>query len=107
MPPVTAEREALDLIAREAIAHLASFERPSASDGERRAADWIAARLRAEGLPARVDEERAHGTYWWPLGLPAAAAGLAALTRSRALQAIAGAFSAAAIADDVSGGRLW
>ena len=107
MPPVTAERGELDQIAREAIGHLASFDRPSASDGERRAADWIAARLRAEGAPARVEEERAHGTYWWPLGLATAAAALAPLTRSRPLQALIGTFSAAAIADDVSGGRLW
>jgi len=32
---------------REAIHELASFERPSASEGERRAALWIAARVRA------------------------------------------------------------
>ena len=95
----------LDALAREAIGHLASFERASASDGERRAADWIAARLRSERVDAHVEEELAHGTYWWPLGLLTAAAGAAALTRSRALAAAAGAASAALIADDISGGR--
>jgi Peptidase family M28 len=90
----------------EAVRHLASFERPSASDGERRAAEWIARRLRDHGCQARIEEERAHGTYWWPMGLLCALAGAAALTgRARALGA--GAFAAAAIADDITGGRQW
>jgi len=67
---------------RTAVHELASFERPSASGGERRAAEWIAARMRELRHPATVEVERAHGGYWWPLGLlngAAAAAGLAAL----------------------------
>ncbi|MGN6170652.1 MAG: hypothetical protein ACTHQQ_21170, partial [Solirubrobacteraceae bacterium] len=52
---------------RSAIWELASFERPSASEGERRAAESIAARLREYGLQARVEQESAHGGYWWPL----------------------------------------
>ena len=100
----TAELEA---IARDSIAFLTTFERPSASDGERRAADWIASRLRDEGFTARVEEERAHGTYWWPLGLLATTAGLAGLSRRRWLRALVGAGAAAAVADDISGGRLW
>ena len=35
----------------------------------------------SEGLTARIEQERAHGTYWWPLGIPAAIAGLAASRR--------------------------
>ena len=97
--------EDLDALARETISHLGSFERASASAGERRAADWIAARLRREGVAAQVEEERAHGTYWWPLGLLTAAAGAAALTGSRKLAAVIGTASAALIADDISGGR--
>jgi hypothetical protein len=107
MSAVASDRSTLGTLAREAIGYLASFERPSASDGERRAADWIAARLRSQGLTATVEQERAHGTYWWPLGIPAAIAGLAAVAGGRRLQALAGTFAAAAIADDVSGGRLW
>ncbi|MQA75846.1 MAG: hypothetical protein GEU88_16190, partial [Solirubrobacterales bacterium] len=67
---------------RELLAELSQIERPSASDGERRAAEWIVARLAEAGAEARVEVEPAHGTYWWPLGLGAAAgaiAGLAAL----------------------------
>ena len=94
----------LDALAREAIEHLASFERASASAGERRAADWIAAKLRRHGADARVEEEQAHGTYWWPLGLLTAAAGVAATTRRRLPAVLVGTASAGLIADDISGG---
>ncbi|HEX8073517.1 MAG TPA: hypothetical protein VF545_00915, partial [Thermoleophilaceae bacterium] len=63
----------------EGVVHeLAAYERPSASEGERRAAEWIAERLRAAGLSAQVEEERAHGGFWWPIGLVNGAAALAA-----------------------------
>ncbi len=97
---------------RRVVDELASFERPSASDGERRAAEWIAERLREHGHRASVEVERAHGGYWWPLGLlnvSVALAGLAARRsrRMRLLAAGVGAGAAAAIWDEVSGGRLW
>lgn len=98
---------------RDAIAHLAAIDRPSASPGEREAAEWIAARLGEFGCRARVEEERAHGGYWLPLGVPAALAGAAGLwarrggRAPRALAVGAGAFAAAAIWDDVGGGSLW
>jgi hypothetical protein len=88
------------------VRELASYERPSASDGERRAADWLAGEFRAAGCRVRVEEERAHGGYWWPLGLLNAASALAALL-GRRLAAVVGAVAAAAVYDDVSGGRLW
>jgi Peptidase family M28 len=88
------------------VRELASYERPSASDGERRAADWLAGEFRAAGCRVRVEEERAHGGYWWPLGLLNAASALAALLGRRAA-AVVGAVAAAAVYDDVSGGRLW
>jgi len=59
------------------------------------------------GCQARIEEERAHGTYWWPMGLLCALAGAAALTGRRARALGAGAFAAAAIADDITGGRQW
>ncbi|MFM8560468.1 MAG: M28 family peptidase, partial [Solirubrobacterales bacterium] len=90
--------------AREAIAHLASFERGSASEGEHRAARWIASRLDALGAPAVVERESAHGGYWWPLGLLTLVAGLASITRSRLAWLVAGGAAAALVADDVSGG---
>ncbi len=98
---------------RRAIAHLAAIDRPSASPGEREAAEWIAAQLAEFGCDVRIEEERAHGGYWFPLGVPNALAGAAGLLarrggrRNRALAAAVGAFAAAAIWDDVGGGRLW
>jgi len=93
---------------------LASFERPSASEGERRGAEWIAARMRELEHTATVEVERAHGGYWWPLGLlngAVAAAGLTALRRrsrgARLFAAALGLGAAAAIWDEVGGGRLW
>jgi Zn-dependent M28 family amino/carboxypeptidase len=53
---------------RDAVRELAAFRRPSASDGERRAAEWISSRLRDLGCESAVERERAHGTYWWPIG---------------------------------------
>jgi acetylornithine deacetylase/succinyl-diaminopimelate desuccinylase-like protein len=88
------------------VRELAAWERPSASEGERRAADWLARELSAAGARAvRIEPERAHGGYWWPLGLLNAGALLAASGRRRA--AVVGAAAAAAVYDDVSGGRLW
>ena len=107
MTAAATDRAELDAIARESISFLTSFGRPSASEGERRAADWIASRLRSEGCAARVEQERAHGTYWWPLGLMAGAAAAASLSSRRVVRTLAGAAAAAGIADDVSGGRLW
>jgi Peptidase family M28 len=96
-------RELIERVVRE----LAGFERPSASEGERRAAEWLARELEEAGCRSvRVEEERAHGGYWWPLGLLNAGALLASL-RGRLAAALGGAFAAAAVWDDVSGGRLW
>jgi Peptidase family M28 len=89
------------------VRELASYERPSASDGERRAAEWLAAELRAAGCrEVRVEQEQAHGGYWWPLGLLNIAA-LAAASLGRRAAALVGGLAAAAVYDDVSGGRLW
>jgi hypothetical protein len=87
---------------RATVEHLASFDRRSASEGERRAAEWIRERLEAEGVPARIEEEPAVGSLALPLGLLSAAGVLAAVggRRMRWL----GLLATAAIADDVSGG---
>jgi Peptidase family M28 len=87
---------------RETVEHLASFERRSASEGERRAAEWIRDRFEAEGVPARVEEEAAVGSMPLPLGLLSAAGVVAALGGRRL--APLGLLAAAGIVDDVSGG---
>jgi hypothetical protein len=100
---------------RAAVRELAAIERPSASNGERRAAELIAARLSALGCRATVEREQAHGGYWWPIGLVnglAAAAGAAALRRPRGIvtQGVAAALAGAgaiALWDDLGHGRRW
>ena len=97
-----------------AIRELAAMERPSASDGERRAAELIAGRLRALGCETTIEEERAHGGYWWPIGLVnglAAVGGALTLRRGglrrRALTAALAGAGAAALWDDLGHGRRW
>ena len=99
---------------REAINRLAEFERPSASQGERRAAEWIAERLDELGCQVTVEEERAHGSYWWPIALANLVAVGSALPLQRGARArrrlVASAVSAAAalvLWDDLGHGRRW
>jgi len=93
---------------RERLEELEKIDRPSASDGERRAAEWLVERFAEVGAPARIEAESAHGTYWWPLGLGAglgALGALAALRGRRVLGAALGALGAAGIADDFPPGK--
>lgn len=88
---------------RERLEELERIERPSASDGERRAAEWLVEQLGELGAEARIEAEDAHGTYWWPLGLGAAlgvVAATLALRGRRLLGALLGAIGAVGIADD-------
>jgi len=84
-PPATVDREEL----RDSIEALSAIERPSASDGEQQAAEWIADRFRAAGLETRVEAERAHGGFWWPIALLNAIALVAVRLRSRLLALLA------------------
>jgi Peptidase family M28 len=93
---------------RERLEELERIERPSASDGERKAAEWLVERFAEVGAKARIEAETAHGTYWWPLGLGAglgALGAIAALKGRRLLGAALGAIGAAGIADDFPPGR--
>ncbi len=93
---------------RERLEELERIDRPSASEGERRAAEWLVARYAELGAEARIEAEPAHGTYWWPLGVGAALGalgGIAALRGRRLLGAALGAIGAAGIADDFPPGQ--
>lgn len=98
---------------RDLVVELASFGRPSAYEGERRAAELIAERLRAEGCDVAVEREQAHGTYWWPIGLAnllAVASALIARRGSRlgrTFGALAAGVAAAALWDDLGHGSRW
>jgi hypothetical protein len=87
---------------------LSSIHRPSASPGERRAAEWIVERFAELGTEARIESERAHGTYWWPLGIGAGAsalANLAALRGQRLTATALGALAGAALVDEFPPGK--
>jgi hypothetical protein len=93
---------------RERLEELERIERPSASDGERQAAEWLVGHLSELGAEARIEAEDAHGTYWWPLGIGAALGAIgaiAALRGRRLLGTLLGAIGAAGIADDFPPGK--
>jgi len=77
---------------------LERIERPSASEGERRAAEWLVARFAELGAPARIEAEPAHGTYWWPLGIGAALGALGGIAALRGRRLLGGGLAAAAAA---------
>jgi hypothetical protein len=94
LPSLTAEAHTIEELSpgpglrdelRASVEYLSGLERPSASPGERQAAEWIAARFEEAGLAARVERERVHGGFWWPIGLLNAAALLGARLKSKLL----------------------
>jgi Peptidase family M28 len=89
---------------RELVTELSAIHRPSASPGEREAAEWLIAQLEGLGFEGEIETSPAHGTYWWPMGLAAAAgaaAGIAALRGRRVLGAALAAAATAAAIDDL------
>jgi hypothetical protein len=98
---------------RSRLDQLCSWERESASQGERLAAEWLASELRDAGArDVRVEEEAgANGTFWWPIGLLAGAGALAGLAArrggraARTLATVTGAAAAALIADELPPGQ--
>jgi len=93
---------------RDLVETLCSIHRPTASQGERRAAEWLLAKLRDAGADGEIEPHSAHGTFWWPLGLAAAgavAAGLATLRGHRVLGAALAAGIGAAALDDLPPGE--
>lgn len=88
---------------RERLEELEAIERPSASEGERRAAEWLVGQFAELGAEARIEAEDAHGTYWWPQGIGAALGAIGALLSLRGRRVFGGliaALGAAGMADD-------
>jgi Zn-dependent M28 family amino/carboxypeptidase len=94
---------------REVVEALAQLERRAGEAGERRAAEWIAERLRSAGCEAEVQQEQfldGYAEVMRSLSAASLGAGLAALAVAP-LRRPAGAVAAAvtgAIADDISNG---
>jgi hypothetical protein len=90
---------------RELLDELCSVGRETASAGERVAANWLVEQLATAGAgDPRVEVERGHQTFWWPLGLTALGGVLAGVRgmRGRSLAAAAlGAAAAWAAADEL------
>ncbi len=89
---------------------LERIERPSASEGERRAAEWLVERFAELGAEARIEAEAAHGTYWWPLGIGAALGALGGIAALRGRRLLGGALAGAAavgMASDFPPGKRW
>src|SRR4029077_8013543 len=88
---------------RTRLEELERFDRPSASEGERRAAEWLVGQFRELGAEARIEGAPAHATYWWPLGIGTALGalgGILTLRGKRRLGAALGALGAFGIASD-------
>jgi hypothetical protein len=93
---------------RSQLEQLERIDRPSASEGERRAAEWLVERFAELGAEARIEAEPAHGTYWWPLGIGAALGalgGILALRGRRLAGAALAAAAAAGMASDYPPGK--
>ena len=94
---------------RDVVETLCSIHRPTASQGERRAAEWLLAKLRDHDARGEIELDKAHGTFWWPGGRPAGGgllAGIATLRGRRVLgSALAAAIGAAALDDLPPGER--
>jgi hypothetical protein len=93
---------------RDLVETLCSIHRPTASQGERRAAEWLLAKLREHGARGEIELDSAHGTFWWPLGLAAGGsllAGVATLRGHRLLGSALAAGIAAAALDDLPPGQ--
>src|SRR4051812_46094488 len=87
---------------QEVVETLAAIPRPSASEGEARAAEWIAERLRSHGCDVQVDVEPAYGDFWKPLFALNALGLVAAKVRRRGLRRILALLAAAGMADEIA-----
>ena len=94
----SASREADRAWIRELLEQLEQIDRPSASEGELEAARWLVERFGELGAEARIETERAHGTYWWPLGIGAALGALGGIAALRGRRLLATALGAAGAA---------
>jgi len=87
---------------RARLEELERIYRPSASEGERRAAEWLVGQFRLLGAEARIEAESAHGTYWWPLGIGTALGALGGILSLRGRRLLGGALGAVGTAGIVS-----
>lgn len=96
---------------RRQVAAFTDIHRPSASPGERQAAELLVTYFEGLGLDARIETEQVHGHYWLPLALLNAVSFATSLgTKSsgilrRLFASLSSAFSIAGLWDDITGGE--
>jgi hypothetical protein len=102
------ERARLDRILREVVETLAPLDRTPCSVGERRAADWLAARLRIiEGVEVTLEDEPSWGTFpptATALGVLGALAASLVLRGRRVAGALLAAGAYAGVVDEAQNG---
>ena len=93
--------------AREVVETLAALERRPCSEGERRAAEWLARRLERAGCEVALEEETAYGLYMPTLaglGVAGIAGALLTIAGRRAAGALISLAGAAALVDEAQNG---
>jgi hypothetical protein len=86
---------------------LAAIERPSCSEGEHEAAEWLRERFESLGCSARIEPEESYDSYWWTIAASSAIgvlAGMLGMRGRRILGFLGGLLAAASIADEISNG---
>ncbi|GIH19487.1 M28 family metallopeptidase [Rugosimonospora africana] len=93
----------------EVIAEYSAIQRLPTSPGEEAVAVSLVERYRALGIPARVEPTAATSSYALPIGVLTAVGAVAGACAelSRWAAAVVAVLAAAAIAEDVAGGRRW
>jgi Peptidase family M28 len=92
---------------REVVEALAPIERPPCSEGERRAAEWLAGRFRAAGARAEIESGRGYGTFpptLLAIGALTGVSAVLALRGRRAAGVLGAAVTLAAFADEIENG---
>ena len=104
---MTAPRRPTEATLKEVVEALAPIHRPPCSEGERRAAEWIAERLQATGARVQLEEGRGYGTFpptLLAIGAMASASAVLSLRGRRAAAVLVGAAAVAAFADEIENG---
>jgi Peptidase family M28 len=108
MLPVSSVSDPLDETLREVVETLAAIDRPPCSPGERQAAEWLAARLRAvEGVEVALEDEPSWGIFAptvTGLGLLGMVAAALTLRGRRATGALLAIGTLAGIVDEAQNG---
>jgi hypothetical protein len=106
-PAASLDHTQLPQLLREVVETLAAIERPPCSEGERRAAEWLDARMRALGAEATLEDEPSWGSFpptATGLGLLGIAGAALVLSGRRMAGALLAGASFAGVVDEAQNG---